>query len=209
MKDLCVFLDPGHGGLDRNGNYVTAPSKQFEHSKGTFHKGRWFFEGVWNRTLTNRVAQKLWNLRIPYLIVAHEYLDTPLAQRVETANWYHRNFKEGIFISNHSNASGGVARGYEVYTSRGTTQSDKLADLQFNNVKELLGTRITLRPEATDGDQDREAGFYVLVNTVMPAILNEHLFFDNYEDATLLMSDDIVDLFAEAQVRTIIQWFNQ
>jgi N-acetylmuramoyl-L-alanine amidase len=65
-----------------------------------------------------------------------------------------------------------------------------------------------MRPDTTDGDNDKEAGFYVIVNTVMPAILNEHLFFDNYEDAMLLMNDDIVDLFAEAQVRTIIQWFN-
>lgn len=208
MKDLCVFLDAGHGALDRSGNYLTAPAKQFEHAKGTFHKGRWFYEGVWNRTLTNRVAQKLWNLRISYIIVSHEYLDTSLEQRVSMANWYHRNYKEGIFISNHSNAGGGAARGFEVYSSRGTTQSDKLADIQYNNVKDLLSGRIAMRPDTSDKDNDKEAGFYVIVNTVMPAILNEHLFFDNYEDAMLLMNDDIVDLFAEAQVRTVIQWFN-
>jgi N-acetylmuramoyl-L-alanine amidase len=39
----------------------------------------------------------------------------------------------------------------------------------------------------------------------MPAILVEHLFFDNYEDAKLLMDDEIVERFAEAQVRTIIE----
>ena len=60
MKDdFCVYLDAGHGGLDASGKYVTAPNKQFKHSSGTFHNGTWFYEGVWNRTITNRVAAKL------------------------------------------------------------------------------------------------------------------------------------------------------
>ncbi len=206
MKDLCIFLDPGHGGVDKNGNYVTAPSKQFLHSQGTFHNGRWFYEGVFNRTVANRVAMKLQRLSIPHISVAHEYLDTPLAQRVDTANWYHRYFKPGIFISFHANAANGQARGYEVYTSPGKTDSDAIADLHYNHVKDLLGSRIALRPDESDGDYDREAGFYVLRNTAMPAILIEHLFFDNFEDAKLLMDDGIVDLFAEATTRTILQW---
>lgn len=42
----------------------------------------------------------------------------------------------------------------------------------------------------------------------MPAILVEHLFFDNYEDALLLMDDEIVERFAEAEVRTVIDYMN-
>lgn len=209
MKDLCIFLDAGHGGIDRNGNYVTAPSKQFEHVKGTFHKGRWFFEGVWNRTLTNRVAQKLWNLKIPYVIVSHEYVDNSLASRTEYANWYHRNFKEGIYISNHSNASGVNARGFEIYTTPGQTKSDDLATMHWNNVRALFGTEISYRPDNQDGDVDREVSFQVLRDTVMPAILIEHLFFDQIDDAEFLMKDWTVERFAEAQVRTVVQWLNQ
>jgi N-acetylmuramoyl-L-alanine amidase len=207
--DHCVFLDAGHGGVDKNGKYLTAPSKQFEHSKGTFHNGRWFYEGVWNRTLTNRVSAKLNQLGVSNVIVSHEYLDTPLQYRVDMANWYHTNFKKGIYISNHANASAGqVARGYEVYTSPGTTKSDQIADLHWKNVETLLGDRIRLRSDLSDGDYDKEASFFVLTKTIMPAILVEHLFFDNYDDALLLMNDEIVDRFAEAQVRTVIQYFN-
>ncbi len=209
MKEYCVFLDAGHGGLDKSGKYVTAPSKQFEHTKGTFHNGRWFYEGVWNRTLTNRVAAKLKNLDIPHLLVSHEYLDNSLASRVEYANWYHKNFKQGLYISNHSNAGGGTARGFEVYTSPGKTKSDEVANLHWEHVKSLLGNEISYRPDTADGDYDKEARFYVLVNTNMPAILIEHLFFDNFEDASLLMNDNIVELFAEAQVRTAIQYLKQ
>ena len=206
--NFCVFLDAGHGSLDRDGRYVTAPSKQFRHSRGEFHGDGWFLEGVWNRVLTYRVAAKLANLGIPHIVVSHEYMDTPLSYRVDLANWYHRKFKKGIFISNHANASGsGLARGFEVYTSPGVTPSDKIADCHFENVRDLLGDRISYRQDLSDGDHDREARFYVLTRTVMPAILVEHLFFDNYDDATLLMNDEIVDRFAEAQVRTVLQHF--
>jgi N-acetylmuramoyl-L-alanine amidase len=207
--DYCVFLDAGHGGLDSEGKYVTAPSKQFKHSRGTFHNDGWFYEGVFNRTLTNRVAQKLDQLGINNIIVSHEYLDISLQYRVDMANWYHRNFKKGIYISNHSNASGShLAKGFEIYTSRGKTKSDEIADIHWNNVKDLLGDRIRYRSDRSDGDHDREASFFVLTKTAMPAILIEHLFFDNFDDASLLMDDEIIERFAEAQARTVIQYLN-
>lgn len=204
--DFCVFLDAGHGGLDKTGKYVTAPSKQFKHEKGEFHGDGWFYEGVFNRTLTNRVAAKLSNLGICNVIVSHEYLDISLHYRVNVANWYHKNFKKGLYISNHANASSsGKARGFEVYTTKGKTKSDKVATLLYNNVQDLLGDRIKYRPSRSDGDPDREANFFVIKNTAMPAILVEHLFFDNFDDASLLMNDEIVERFAEAQVRTVIE----
>ena len=206
-SDFLVFLDAGHGALDREGNYVTAPSKQWRHSRGTFHNGGWFYEGVFNRTLTYRVAAKLSRLDIPHIIVSHENVDNSLEYRVDLANWYNKRVSKSLYISNHSNASGsGLARGFEVYTSPGRTSSDAVAEMHWNNVKELLGDRISYRPDTTDGDHDREARFYVLTKTAMTAILVEHLFFDNYEDAMLLMNEDIVERFAEAQVRTIIQF---
>lgn len=208
-EDFCVFLDAGHGALDKNGKYVTAPSKQFQHSQGNFHNGHWFYEGVWNRSLTNRVAAKLNNIGIPNIQVSHEYLDLPLNYRVDLANWYHRNFKKGLFISNHANASGsGAARGFEVYTSPGVTTSDKVAQFHWNNVKELMEDRISYRSDTSDNDHDKEARFFVLTRTVMPAILVEHLFFDNFQDASLLMDDEIVERFAEAQVHTVINYMN-
>ncbi len=207
--NFCVYLDAGHGGIDANGKYTTAPSKQFEHAKGTFHHGKWFYEGVWNRKVTNLVADKLKNLGINHLIVSHEYLDLPLSYRVKMANWYHRNYKKGIFISNHANASGSHrARGFEVYTTPGKTKSDAIAEKHWENVKELLGDTIKMRPDTSDGDHDKEARFYVIRNTIMPAMLVEHLFFDNKDDAKLLMSELVVEKFAEAQVRTIIDYYN-
>ena len=208
--DLCVFLDAGHGGYDANGKYVTSPSKEFKHSEGSFHNGGWFYEGVWNRTLTNRVAAKLSNLNIDHIIVSHEYLDISLHYRVDQANWYHKNFKKGIYISNHANASSSHrARGMEVFTTPGVTKSDTLAEIYWEQAKDVLDDRIKYRSDKSDGDHDKEARFFVLTKTAMPAILIEHLFFDNLEDAKLLMNDEIIERFAEAQVRAIIEYANR
>jgi N-acetylmuramoyl-L-alanine amidase len=205
--DFMVFLDAGHGGILPNGQYATAPGKQWKHANGTFHRDGWFYEGVWNRTLVNRVSDKLHNLQIQHIIVSHEYLDTPLDYRVDLANWYGRRVARTLFFSTHSNAIGnGRARGFELYTSPGRTTSDTVADQHFNNVRELVGDRIRYRSDQSDSDYDKEARFYVLTQTSMAAVLVEHLFFDNYEDALLLMDPDIVERFAEAQVRTIIDF---
>lgn len=209
FDNFCVYLDAGHGALDHQGRYVTAPSKQHEHPKGTFHNGRWFYEGVWNRKLTNLVAEKLRGLKIDCLPLYHEYVDLSLEYRVAKANWYYVHYKKGILISNHANAADTRARGFEVYTTPGQTKSDTLADIHYSNVSDMLGSRISLRPDKSDSDYDKEARFYIIHKTVMPAMLVEHLFFDNYDDATLLMSDEIVELFAEAQVRSIIEYFEK
>jgi len=207
--NFCVFLDAGHGGLSPSGNYVTAPSKMFQHSRGEFHEGGFFFEGVWNRRMTDLVAEKLTRLGIRYVMLSHEYLDLSLVYRVEMANWYYRNYRQGILISNHANASASHrARGFEVYTTPGVTASDLMAEIHWRHVDEMLGRRITMRSDTSDNDHDREARFYIIQRTLMPAMLVEHLFFDNYEDALLLMDDEIVELFAEAQVRTIIAFLN-
>lgn len=204
----CVYLDAGHGGLDARGYYVTAPGKQFRHDRGIFHGEGWFYEGVWNRTMVDLVARKLHHLNIDYMLLSHEYLDVSLPYRVEKANWYHRNYKPGIVVSTHANASvSHQGRGYEVYTSPGVTAADRLAELHWRQVEALLGQRIIMRADSTDGDHDKEANFYILRRTVMPAVLIEHLFFDNYEDASLLMDDEIIEYFAEAQVRTILEYF--
>lgn len=209
--DACIFIDAGHGGIDPiTGLYTTAPDKQHRHDRGEFHKDGWFYEGVWNRTLSDRVAEKLDNLQITYIKTYHEHIDVKLAYRVGIANYYDKHIDRTLFISNHANASpSGRARGFEVFTSPGTTQSDKIATAYFEHVKDLFGNKITYRKDTLDGDPDREARFYVLQRTRMPAILGEHLFFDNFEDASLLMQDETVELFAEAQVRTIMDFLSQ
>lgn len=203
-----VFLDAGHGSYHpETGEYVTAPNKQFKHRTGEYHGDGWFYEGVWNRQQLARVYMRLRKLGIPCLIVSHAWKDRPLMQRVEIANWYHRNYMPGDLWSFHANASvSHRGRGYEIYTSPGHTNSDIMASFHYQHTYDLLGSRIRMRPDTSDGDHDKEARFTMLQETIMPAALIEHLFFDQPSDAALLFDEEICELFAEATVRAIIEY---
>lgn len=207
--DFLIILDAGHGGLDPSGKYTTAPAKQHHHTKGAFHGGGWFYEGVWNRTLVQAVADKLQMLQIPFLTLHHPYLDLSLSYRVEKANYYSRFYPRCALVSSHANASPGHdARGFEVYTTPGNTRSDIFAEMYWNQVATLLGDDIQMRSELSDTDHDKESNFQILRSSRMPAILIEHLFFDHPDDAALLLQANIVERFAEAQVRAILEFFS-
>jgi N-acetylmuramoyl-L-alanine amidase len=218
LKHFAVFLDPGHGGLSPYRfwlpkKYVTWPDKcyQFKNVKGQeFHGEGWFFEGVWNRSIVDKVSAQLDALGIIHFITAPTYLDTQLRNRVNAVNEKAKAFDKTIFVSTHSNASPThMASGFEVYSSPGDNASDKLAELHYANVNAILGHKLKMRVDTSDGDHDKEARFYVLLKTKMPSILIEHLFFDNVNDAQLLMREDVQDTFAYCQVCTIIQWINR
>ena len=179
MKIKNIILDLGHGGIDNNGNYVTAPKKMAILPNGTIA-----YEGVINRQIGGLVGQLLkWHseFNVEYTVKPDDYRDISLRHRVRVANKY--NPSETLFISIHSNAFNGKARGFELYTTRGITKSDSLADSIANSVEDLYNNiNLKLRYDFTDGDKDKEADFYVLRKTKCPAVLIECLFFDNEYD---------------------------
>lgn len=204
---MTVYLDAGHGGIDPNTKkYTTAPNKMFIHKKGNFHNGRAFYEGVFNRNITIELAQKLYDNKVPYQFLHHPYLDIPLKQRISKLNLSLQS-NPGILISNHSNASPSHnARGWEIYTSPGKNNSDKLGQLIYLNTRKLLPD-LKYRPDFTDGDFDKEARFYMTQRANCAAVLIENLFFDNYEDAKLLIDPFVVEQLAEAQYKGIMEYF--
>ena len=99
-----------------------------------------------------------------------------------------------IYVSLHVNASGNgrqwmQARGWEVFTSPGKTQSDILATCLWNAAKIYLGDKTKIRCDWSDGDPDKEAKYAVLTKTKCPAVLVENLFMDNEDDLRLLIGD--------------------
>jgi len=225
LSQFIVFLDPGHGGLNPykwslTSRYTTFPKKAFQHrhimpfpgeiKPQTFMGDGWFFEGVWNRWLVLRVRTMLKGLGIPYWDVADGYKDVPLKDRVTMANKLAKSHQHTLYISSHANASAThLARGYEVYSSPGNTASDQVAEWHTQWVAKLFGDKIKMRFDLSDSDHDKEARFYVLTQTKTPAILIEHLFFDNIHDAYLLMRDDVQESFAYAQVCTILRYIEK
>lgn len=156
-----------------------------------------------------------------------------LKWRVDKVNEIYKKHKTTdnvIYVSVHNDAAGSDGKwhnagGMSIWTSRGKTKSDSLAEFIYEaarpNLKEyddLMkkgkadGTystkQIPVRSDMTDGDHDYEADFYVLKNTNCPAVLVECFFQDNKYDVEFLLSD--IGRFAITRIITegILRYFN-
>ncbi len=200
MSTYKYLLDAGHGGI-RNGQYTTAPAKMH-----VFDDGLTFYEGVNNRAIAEALSTLLIAAGIDHAFIHDPELDTPLRERVARANHLYTKDKRCIYLSIHSDAmpdgAHGKGSGFSIYTSKGETRSDAIAEIfcdafrseltQFPRLLpgEGLGVRFKFRQDRSDGDADKEEDFYVLRNTCCPALLVENLFFDNRKEAEFLLSED-------------------
>lgn len=189
------IIDAGHGGM-HEGKYMTDPrwGKFYKHSESFTA-----YEGVTNRLIASRLIDKLKSAGLVYHTVYHEYLDTPLSGLVVNANGI--NQPNRFFLSIHSNA--GKGKGFEVFTSKGETQSDKYAEVICNQLQKDF-PEYPLRQDVRDGDKDKEEDFYVLKHTVMPAVLVECLFFDEPEQALYLNSEHGQERISESLFKACV-----
>lgn len=201
FKDLpVILLDPGHGGVI-DGIYQTDKGfnidKPGSYTKGYVHApGVGIMEGEFNRAIVNRVKAMMFAAGYPCVDIVNSQEDVPLKRRTQRANDYYYNETEGcILISIHANAGKGT--GHETFTSPGETSADPLAEEMIDALIE--GLPIRLRADKSDGDHDKEARFWMVMQTVMPAMLVECGFMDRLEpDFELLMSEEGRDQIAKA-----------
>ena len=79
-----VVLDPGHGGIDRNGKYTTAPAKMYK-----FPNGEVAYEGVLNRAIAKEVARCLEGesgINVIFTVSPEDPKDVSLSERVRITN---------------------------------------------------------------------------------------------------------------------------
>ena len=148
-------------------------------------------EYAYTREIAQRLEMELRKRGIDVERIVKEEIDVPLAERCRRANEYKAS--EAILISIHCNAAGNgsdwmQARGWEAWTSIGKTKADKLATSLYEAAEECLPD-MKIRKDMSDGDPDKESGFYILRNTKCPAVLTENLFQDNREDVDFLLSE--------------------
>lgn len=170
-----VILDAGHG--------VETPGKR----SPIWKDGTQLLEYEFNRDIVRRIAEHLDRTKVPYVIISPEQEDISLRERVARANEIYSRDKSAFLVSVHANAGGGT--GWEVFTSVGETESDKLASLFYEKAEKYLSGICPIRKCMADGDPDKEEQFYILRKTACPAVLTENLFMDTEKDCRFIMSE--------------------
>ena len=200
------ILDNGHGGV-RNGVYTTCPD--YTEDPSTWHKMHVhpfgpLYEGEFNRAVVRKISDLLTFHDIIHSVLVPEEEDISLKERVSRANEEYATDNSCIFVSIHGNAFNTNVKGFEVFTSKGLTRSDAIAEVFADSMESMFPSQ-TMRWDLTDADKDKEANFYVLKNTNMPAILTENFFFDNYSQALIMMSEEGQNQIAQAHVDAILK----
>ena len=177
---MKILIDPGHG---RNTPGKCSPDGRFR-------------EYQYTREIAAAVVARLQALGHDAEVLVPEFEDIPLSERVRRVNnWCRRLGKDNvILVSVHVDAAGSDgqwhnATGWSCYTSPGQTAGDRLADCLYRAAeKHLQGHKI--RTDYSDGDADKEVGFYILNRTKCPAALVECGFMDNKESLHFIASPE-------------------
>lgn len=191
---MKVLIDNGHG--------ANTPGKRSPDGR--------LREYAYAREIAGRVVFELRKKGIDTEQIVKEEVDVPLSERCRRVNEYKAS--EAILVSIHCNAAGGgstwmQARGWEAWTSMGQTKADKLATCLYEAAEKYL-PGMKIRKDITDGDPDKESGFYILKHTKCPAVLTENLFQDNRTDVDFLLSEAGKRAIVDLHVNGIINYLS-
>ena len=175
---MKIFIDNGHGLMTAG---KRSPDGQFR-------------EAFYNREIAKRVVADLVDRGYDAELLVPEDDDVSLEERVRRVNTacFLLGKANVILVSIHVNAAGNgskwmTATGWSVYTYKGRTTSDRLAEcLCESAIKNFSGRRI--RTDMSDGDMDWEENFYILRKSLCPAVLTENFFMDCKKDLSYLQS---------------------
>lgn len=192
MKQTIIpILDNGHG--------IDTPGKRSPQFGGNLPI---LYEWEFNRDIVKRIGIMCTNAGIKYRVLVPEDNDISLQARCERAN---RIFSETggkcFLLSIHANAGGGT--GWECYTTKGNTKSDRISEILAFQWAWEFGNEWHFRGDYSDGDADKESQFYILQHTKCPAVLSENLFMDNYKDYQFLITDAGRERIAKVHFETI------
>ena len=178
---MKICLDAGHG-------KETPGKRSFDGSLREYE---------FNRDVTARVKNHLVRHGVSVVLSAPNDTDTSLAERCRIAN----ASKVDIFVSIHANAFGtelNSASGWEIYSNPYSAKGAALAKCIHDESMPFLGIKdrgMKLEP------------FYVVKNTIAPAVLIEHGFYTNKDELELLKLDWFQEKCAIADAKGILKYF--
>lgn len=211
---MVILVDNGHG--------AETPGKRSPNGK--------LLEYAYTREIARRLVAALNLGGYPAVRLVEESTDVPLGERVTRANAYCDKYGVGncLLVSIHCNAcppddgKWHAARGWSIYTSKGTTKADRLAQCIAESAKAALigggkyestftdedrkkGVK-PVREDVSDGDSDFEENFAILRRTRCAAVLTENMFQDNKADVDFLLSDEGKNTLVQIHLNGIIHY---
>ena len=175
---MKILIDNGHGAETPGKRSPDETLREFQ----------------WTRDVANMICDLLQAEGYDAELLVPETKDIPLSERCERANKFDK--RTTLLVSVHVNASSsagkwGRARGWSIYTTKGITAADKLAESIWNVANRTFATPLTIRSYSTTPlGHDFEAEFYILMHSYCPAVLIENFFMDNKEDCAYLKTDE-------------------
>jgi N-acetylmuramoyl-L-alanine amidase len=184
MSKRIIWVDAGHGG----------------HDSGAV--GPW---GLREKDVALDVALLMGsllgaNFDVRYTRTTDEFVG--LEERAMRAN----KATADLFVSIHCNSAKNPAKGFEVFTTPGETDSDAAATEAFWSYAATFPGK-TKRQDTSDGDPDKEASFAVLRLTRCPAYLFELEFIHTEEGEAFLASPINRQMMARALAFGVERFF--
>ena len=193
---MKILIDNGHG-------LMTAGKRSPD---GLFR------EPFYNREIASRVVSDLRGRGLDAELLVPEDEDISLTERVSRVNEVcSLSGKQNvILVSIHVNAAGDGtkwlnATGWSVYTCKGQTESDRLAECLYEAAMKHFPGR-NIRTDFSDGDSDWEEGFYILKHSLCAAVLTENFYMDSRADLEYLLSSTGKQAVVDTHVEGILKW---
>ena len=194
MRDFIVVLDPAHG----------------EETLGKRSPDGKFREYLWSRMIIEKLSEKLDDAGFCVRETNTSKKEIGLSNRAGVCNMIKG---KKVLISIHSNAAGNgvewkTATGFSVYTTKGKTKSDNVAEVLMNGfIKDF--PELKARMDMSDGDKDTEENFTVIQKANCPAVLIEWMFQDNKDDVEILLSEEYTNKLVDSIYNSIIEIENK
>ena len=186
LKGWRIAVDEGHGGSEPG---AVDGVNSIEGDKINT------VEAHLNDRLGDIIIGKLRELGAEVVVTRPGQSEASLQDRCNIAN----TAKAHLFLSIHFNAFYSSAHGVETYHCRGSSNGKALAMIVHRHVLAASGLR---------DRRVKEAGFWVLKHTTMPAILVEYGFITNVEEEKKITTDEYMQAVGQATVDGLVEFCN-
>ena len=168
-------------------------------------------EYAWTREVASMVCDMFQAEGYNARLLVPEDRDVTLAERCRRANQHDK--RSSILVSIHNNAAGDgskwmKARGWAIYTTRGITEADTLAEAIYKRAVREFRAPLSVRSYSNQPlGHDFEDNFYIILHSYMPAVLIENFFQDNRNDVAFLKTSAAKVACAEVVVEGVKDYF--